>query len=151
MLQQLLTKTKLLFNSPEMLTVSARLSALSFWSLRACCRARISALCSLTACSTAWRDSVLRCSARSLQHSAGHCLCSSLDASVAFLNSYYFNQASYIWLLMCAFSCCKVRGFFAVSFHHPALPTPTQKVISYISQNTFWQTLENMPKHIYSV
>lgn len=50
------------------LTVSARLSALSFWSLRACWRARSSALCSLTACSTAWRDSELRCSARSLKH-----------------------------------------------------------------------------------
>lgn len=49
------------------LTVSARLSAFSFWSLRACCRARISALCSFTASSTAWRDSELRCSERSLQ------------------------------------------------------------------------------------
>lgn len=59
-------KVKYLLNGVEILTVSARLSALSFWSLRACCRARISALCSLTACSTAWRDSELRCSARSL-------------------------------------------------------------------------------------
>lgn len=49
------------------LTVSVRLSAFSFWSLRACCRARISVLCSFTASSTAWRDSELRCSERSLQ------------------------------------------------------------------------------------
>lgn len=48
-------------------TVSERPSAFSFWSFKACCSTRISALCSFTASSTAWRDSELRWSARNLK------------------------------------------------------------------------------------
>lgn len=58
----------------DILTVSDKLSAFSLCSFKACCNASISALCSLTASSTAWRDSVLRCSARSLWSQPKSCL-----------------------------------------------------------------------------
>ncbi|TNN77628.1 hypothetical protein EYF80_012218 [Liparis tanakae] len=75
------------------LTVSTRLSAFAFWSLRACCRARISALCSFTAFSAAWRDSELRCSERSLKHTA-HQWRRSLWMSLVLLSAWFFSSSS---------------------------------------------------------
>lgn len=122
------------------LTVSARLSAFSFWSLRACCRARISVLCSFTASSTAWRDSELRCSERSLREKEEGRGSSSIIAH--FAEKLLHQQQGEVLISV------GLRVTTSSVFYQ--LPSPPRlhqlRKYPHISQNTFGGTLENLPK-----
>lgn len=79
--------------------MSERLSALSLCSFSACCKARISALCSFTASSTAWRDSVLRWSARNLSTERAE---EGLSSQALNRHCNVFEQAlGCVWKMMC--------------------------------------------------
>lgn len=111
------------------LTVSERLSAFSLCSFKACCKARISALCSLTASSTAWRDSELRWSARSLWHprcQQQHWLTEQRPESLhhtVFESVYDTCSASHCPTVSAGLLCVSQLGFFHLPRHLSKPPT----------------------------
>lgn len=110
----------------RLLTLSERLSALSFCSFNACWRAKISALCSLTASSTTWRDSVMRWSARTLHPKwKAHLLAHLFHRSNFFQGSQAIQtgarELSCLQLPVLILECPPSKRFLVAATTHPGL------------------------------